>query len=105
MEKHNIEYDDVEDILMSDEDLAKRIANQFIHTEKLGGYTLFEEMNDRWRNGETPKNSDRMRVLWNRWECKWLRYLKSPRRIKLAYMITDKVCTRYYKRYKKDKNL
>lgn len=97
-----ITVDKVNDILTeTDEEIIKRVSNEFITKEGIGGYTMFAELNNRWRNGE--KETYYFQSLWNRWINKWQPYLLQSKRTKdLAGEITEKACDRYYKRYKKE---
>lgn len=97
-----ITVDEANDILMeTDEEIIKRVSNEFITKEGIGGYTMFVELNNRWRNGE--EGTYCFQSLWNRWINKWQPYLLQSKRTKdLAGEITEKACDRYYKRYKKE---
>ena len=42
----------VDEVMETDEELIKRVSNDFITKEGIGGYTMFVELNNRWRKGE-----------------------------------------------------
>ena len=91
----------VDEVMETDEELIKRVSNEFITKEGIVGYTMFVELNNRWRNGE--KETYYFQSLWNRWINKWQPYLLHSKRTKdLAGDITENASDRYYKSYKKE---
>lgn len=84
----------------TDEEIIKEVSDEFINKEKIGGYTMFVELNDRWRNGE--EGTYCFQALWNKWVNKWKPYINDERKIRLQGEITDAACQRYYKRYKRE---
>lgn len=69
----------LDEVMETDEEVIKRVSNDFITKEGISAYTLFVELNDRWKP-----------------------YINTERKIQLQGKITDAACQRYYKRYKKE---
>lgn len=90
----------LDEVMETDEEVIKRVSNDFITKEGIGGYTLFVELNDRWRNGE--EGTYCFQGLWKKWVNRWKPYINTERTIQLQGEITDAACQRYYKRYKKE---
>lgn len=82
--------------LLSDEEIVKKVVNEFIETEGDAGYKMFIELNS------VNPQSDNFRILSNRWKHKWERYITTEERTRLADKITDIVWEKYYQRYRKE---
>ena len=87
----------IDESQLTDEEIIKDISNKFIVNEGIGGYTLFEELNDRYRNNE--EETVWFKNLWNKWRMMWKPYMCTQRRIDLQSEITGAVVKRYGKRY------
>lgn len=98
--KADISAEEVSKVMETDEEFIKKVSNDFVVKEGIEGYTLFTELNNRWRNGE--EGTYCFEALWKKWVNKWRPYLDNKRAIDLAGEITEKACNRYYKRYKKE---
>jgi DNA-binding Lrp family transcriptional regulator len=81
---------EMKEILMDDKDIVNMVVKEFIETEGDAGYNMFVKLNN------TNPNSDEHRILWNKWLCKWNRYITTDRRMKLKSDITNEVSRLYY---------
>lgn len=81
---------EMKEILMEDKDVVSMVVREFIETEGCDGYNMFVKLNS------TNPKSDEYRVLWNKWLCKWNRYITTDRREQLKSDITNEVSRLYY---------
>lgn len=87
---------EIEEQDLTNEEIVKRVSNDFVNDLKINAYNLWVEMNDRYRNGESYQN------LWKKWVDMWRPYICTDRRIELQGDITSAVVNRYGKRYSKE---
>lgn len=92
-EKTTIEIEEQD---LTNEEIVKRVSNDFINHYKIDAYNLWVELNESHRNGESYQN------LWKKWVDMWKPFINTERTIQLQGEITDAACQRYFKRYKKE---
>ena len=92
---------EIEEQDFTNEEIIKRASDDFVNQMKINAYTLWVELNDRYRNGE--ENTSTYQILWKKWVDMWRPYMCTQRRIELQAEITSTVVKRYGKRYLKER--
>lgn len=92
---------EIEEQDFTNEEIIKRASDDFVNQMKINAYTVWVELNDRYRNGE--ENTSTYQILWKKWVDMWRPYICTDRRIELQAEITSTVVKRYGKRYLKER--